>query len=221
MSLNSAHKGLTELTGPGAEAGAEPGRIRGFGGNLGAFRIGLSGRQWPLHPGSFAVPPKHRCSRRGSPWGRWPSSPGTAAGSTTVWGRGAAGLAPRLAQVAPQAHSPGRAGPDMPQRSWHHRWHSHRVIVTSPCSATAHVSQPRLPMLMSLQVVRVPRCPSGSAQLCQVPRCPPGSAQLLSTDVGPWPSNRIKCQANSPCTAVAAGGQAVLRAHSPFIHGKK
>ena len=95
-----------------------------------------------------------------------PSSPETAAGSIAVWGRGAARLAPGLAQAAPQAHSPGRAGSDMPQQPWHHRWHSHWVTVTSPCSATARVSQTRQPA----------RVPAGSAQLCGVPRCPPGSA---------------------------------------------
>lgn len=72
MSLNPARKGLAELAGLGEEAGAEPGRIRGFGENLGAFRSGLSRRQQPLHPDSFAVPPKHGCSCRGRPGGRCP-----------------------------------------------------------------------------------------------------------------------------------------------------
>ena len=82
------------------------------------------------------------------------------------------------------------------------------------------VPVPRCPT-GSAQLCRVPRCPTGSAQLCGVPRCPPGSAQLLSADVGPRPGNRTERQASSPCTAAAAGGQAALRAHSPFIHGKK
>lgn len=34
-SLNLAHKGLAELTGPREEAGAEPGGIRGFWGESG------------------------------------------------------------------------------------------------------------------------------------------------------------------------------------------
>lgn len=37
-SLNLAHKGLAELTKPREEAGAEPGGLGAFGGNLGVFR---------------------------------------------------------------------------------------------------------------------------------------------------------------------------------------
>lgn len=44
------------------------GGLGAFGGNLGVFRT----KAELLHPCGFAVPPKHGCSLRGSPWGYCP-----------------------------------------------------------------------------------------------------------------------------------------------------
>lgn len=234
MSLNLARKGLGELTGPRAEAGAEPCGIRGFGGNLGAFKTGLSGKQQPLHPSGFAVPPKHGRSRRGSPWGRCPIITRNCSRKRCCVGQGGSRACPLgwLRQL-PRRMALGGLGLTCP---------SGPGTTTGPASVSPSLPlalrQPVFPSpgtpLLSLQAVpscagcpgvprAVPSCAGAqvSPQAVPVPRCPAGSAQLLSADVGPRPGNRIECQASSPCTAAAAGGQAALRAHSPFIHGKK